>query len=68
MEPGEHVEVEAGEAHDWVVGVDLIADCEVGHSVPGEGKAIVVAGLDGTEVGWSGGEEGDVLDVWVVFL
>lgn len=68
MQPGEEVEVEAGDAHDGVVGVFLIGDEEVGGFVPGEDEAVVVGGDDGLEEFGRGGEQGDVLDVGVVLL
>lgn len=68
VQPGEEVEVEAGDAHDGVVSVFLVGDEEVGGLVPGEDEAVVVAGDNGCEEFGGGGEEGDVLDVGVVFL
>ena len=68
MQPGQQVEVEAGDAHDGVVGVFLVGDEEVGGGVPGEDEAIVVGGDDGAEEFGRGGEEWDVLDVGVMFL
>lgn len=38
---GEEIEVEAGDAHDWVVGVLLVLDGKVGKCVPGEGEVVV---------------------------
>lgn len=66
VQPGEEVEVEAGDGHDGVVGVGLVADGEVGEGVPDVGE-VVVGGVEGLEEGGGGGEEGDVLDVGVVF-
>ena len=67
VQPREEVQVEARDAHDGVVGVLLEGDEEVGDGVPGEGE-VVVGGVDAAEEGGGGGEEGDVLDVGVVFL
>ena len=67
MVGGEDVEVEAGDGHDGVVGEALVGDEEGGDRVPGVGE-VVVGGGEGFEEGRGGGEEGDVLDVWVVFL
>ena len=41
MVDGEEIEVEAGNAHDWVVGVLLVLDGKIGKSVPGEGEIVV---------------------------
>lgn len=68
MQPGEEVEVEAGDAHDRVVGVFLVGNENVGGGIPGEDEAVVVGGDDGFEEFRGGGEEGNVLDVGVVFL
>jgi len=67
VQPGEEVEVEAGDAHDGVVGVVLVLHGPVGGAVPVVGE-VVVAGVEGVEEGGGGGEYGDVLDVGVVFL
>lgn len=67
VQPREEVEVEARHAHDGVVRVLLEGDEEVGGGVPDEGE-VVVGGEDAAEKGGRGGEEGDVLDIGVVFL
>jgi hypothetical protein len=41
VEPREEVEVEAGDAHDRVVGVALVGHEEVGGGVPDEGEVVV---------------------------
>lgn len=46
MQPGEEVEVEAGDAHDRVVGVFLVGNENVGGGIPGEDEAVVVGGDD----------------------
>ncbi len=48
VQPREEIEVEAGDAHDGVVGVMLVLNRIVGGFVPDEGE-IVVAGVDGFE-------------------
>ena len=65
MAPGEHVEVEASDAHDGVVGVGLVRDGESGELVEEVGE-VVVRGVEVAEEGGGGGEEGDILDVGVV--
>lgn len=67
MQPGEKVEVEASNAHDWVVGVFLVWDQELGGGVPDKGE-VVVARANRLEEGGAGGEQGEVLDVRIVFL
>lgn len=67
VQPGEEVEVEAGNAHDGVVGVFLEPDGNLAGAVPGEVE-VVVAGADGLEEHGGVGKEGDVLDIWVVDL
>jgi hypothetical protein len=62
------VEVEAGEEHDGVVQPFLESDHKVGGAVPYELKSVVICALDRFEVSGSGGEEGDVLEIGVVFL
>ena len=65
VQPGEEVEVEAGDAHDGVVGVFLVGYEEGRGRVPGEGE-VVVGGVQRVEEGRAGDEERDVLDVRVV--
>ena len=67
MEPRQKVEVEAGESHDGVVGVGLVGDHDVGHSVPDEGE-IVVVGDDALEEIGRRGKDGHVLNVRVALL
>ena len=67
VQPGEDVEVEAGEGHDGVVGVFLVGEHEGAGGVPGEGE-VVVGAVEVGEEGGRGGEEGGVLDVGVVVL
>lgn len=59
------IEVEAREGHDEVVEAVLEGEEEFGEGVEAEG-AVVVGGVEGGEEGGGYGEEGDVLDVWVV--
>lgn len=40
MQPGEEVEVEAGDAHDGIVGVFLVRDEEIGGTIPNEGEVV----------------------------
>ncbi len=65
MAPGKDVEIEAGDAHYRVVGVGLVGDGEGGELVEEVGE-VVVGGVEGAQEGGRGGEERDVLDVWVV--
>ena len=67
MAPGQHVEVEARDAHDGVVGVTLVAHGEVGEGAPVEGE-VVVGRVRGFELGRAGRKEGHVLNVGVVVL
>lgn len=67
VQPREEVKIEARDAHDGVVRVCLEGDEEVGGGVPDEGE-VVVRGEDAAEEGGRRGEEGDVLDIGVVFL
>lgn len=55
MEPGEEVEVEAGDAHDGVVGVFLEGDKDLGGLVP-DVSEVVVGGVYGLEEGGAGSE------------
>ena len=64
--PGEHVQVEARDGHDGVVGVRLVGDDDGGEGVEEVGE-VVVRGVHVAQQGGAGGEEGDVLDVRVVF-
>lgn len=41
MQPGEEVEVEARDAHDWVVGVLLVPDGDLAGAVPCKVKVVV---------------------------
>lgn len=66
MAPGEDIEVEAGEGHDGVVGVFLVREEDFARAVPGELKVLVESRDDALDVGRRGGEDGRVLDVWVV--
>ena len=68
MAPRKHVQVETSDAHDRIIGIDLVADEKRGGGIPGEGEAVVVARLDGSKVSWGRREERNVLDVWIVFL
>ncbi len=52
MKPGEKVEVEAGYAHDGVVGVSLVFCGEVGEGVPFVGE-VVVCGMERAKEGWA---------------
>ena len=65
--PGELIEVEAGEKHYGVVGVFLDGDHECRGLVPGD-SPVVVGRPEGGEEGWGCGEDGEILDVWIVFL
>ena len=65
MIPGEDVEVEAGDAHDGVVGVFLPRNSKLGELVP-EVREIVIGGVHVAQEGRGSSEEGDVLDVGVV--
>ena len=67
MAEGEEVEVETGNSHDGIVGVALILHSVVGEGVPGEGE-IIVSGVEGFEERGRSSEEGDILNVRVVFL
>lgn len=67
VKPREEIEVEASDSHDGVVGILLVGDEEVGGGVPNKGE-VVVAGVDRLEEGGGSGEEGDVLNIGVVFL
>ena len=66
MAPGENVEVEAGDSHDGVVSVLLPRHSELGEFVPYVGE-VVIRGVHVAQKRRGGGEEGDVLDIWVVF-
>lgn len=66
MQPPQEVKIESGQSHDRVVRVLLVRDHEVRGGIPYE-LEIVERGQDGLEVGWRSSEEGDVLDVRVVF-
>ncbi len=50
---GEDVEVEAGDSHDWVVGVLLVLDGKVGKSVPDESE-VVICRAKRPEKAWTG--------------
>lgn len=67
VQPREEVEIEARNTHDGVVGVFLELDGDLASAVPGEVK-VVVGGADGLEEHGGVGEEGDVLDIWIVNL
>lgn len=67
MAPGEKVQVEPSNAHDWVIGVALIASCDIRRLVPDKGE-FVVTGVDRLEEGWGSREEWDILDIWIMFL
>lgn len=67
VQPREEVEVEARNAHDGVVGVLLEPNGNLTGTVPGEVE-VVVGGAEGLEEHGGVGEEGDVLDIWVVGL
>lgn len=67
MQPGEEIQVEAGDAHHRVVGEALVLNQEVGGSVPHKGE-VVVRRAQGLEEGGAGGEERNVLNIGVVFL
>lgn len=68
MQPREKVEIEASHGHDGVVYVFLVWDNEISSSVPDEDKVVVVGGPKRSKERRTGGEERDILDVWVVFL
>lgn len=63
----EDVKIESRNAHDWVVGVLLVSDSEVGCLIPYESE-IVVTRVDRLEEGRTGGKQRNVLDVGIVFL
>ena len=67
MKPRQEVEVEPSDAHDGVVGISLVRHEEVGGSVPNECE-VVVAGSKGLEEARASSEEGDVLNIGIVFL
>ena len=67
VDPREEVQVEAGDAHDGVVGVLLVGNEDFGGAVPDKSK-VVVGGAKGLEKGRAGGEERNVLDIRVVLL
>lgn len=67
MEPGEEVQVEAGDAHDGIVGEALIGDEEVGGGIPDKGE-VVVGRTKGLEERGASSKKRDVLNIGVVFL
>jgi hypothetical protein len=65
VQPAEEVQVESCQCHYWVVEVLLVRDYDFARGVPYEAK-VVEGREDGLHVGGSDGEQGDVLNVWVV--
>ena len=63
----ENVKVEASDTHHWIVGVFLVSDGKVCKRIPYKSE-VVVCGANRLEEGRAGGEERNILDVWVVFL
>ena len=38
---GQYVQVESSDTHDWIVGVLLVLDGDIGECVPSEGEVVV---------------------------
>ena len=64
--PGQAVEVEAAERQDRIVQPVLLRNGPPRHRVKGH-DAVVVRGMQGVEKACGNGEEGDVLDIRVMF-
>jgi hypothetical protein len=68
VQPREQVEVEASDAHNRIVGVPLVRHHKIGYGVPHKSEIVVIRGTDGPEEGGTCGEEGNILDIRIMFL
>ena len=68
MQPGEKVQIEAGDAHDRIVSVLLIGYKEITGCIPDENEIVVVGTLQRLEELWASREQRSILYVRIMFL
>jgi len=68
VQPREQIEVESSYAHNRIVGIALIGNHEIGYGVPYEREIVIVRGTNGPKERGTCGKEGNILNVWVMFL